>query len=93
MDCRLECGACCIMPSISSSIPGMPEGKPAGIRCIHLSEKLECLIFDSPERPKVCSNFKPELMFCGTCATEAMHILASLENLVLDNNKFLSSNN
>ncbi|MDW3636530.1 YkgJ family cysteine cluster protein, partial [Vibrio sp. Vb0667] len=24
MDCRLGCGACCIAPSISSPIPGMP---------------------------------------------------------------------
>lgn len=25
MDCRSGCGACCIAPSISSPIPGMPE--------------------------------------------------------------------
>ncbi|MGR5456700.1 YkgJ family cysteine cluster protein, partial [Vibrio alfacsensis] len=30
MDCRLGCGACCIAPSISSPIPGMPNGKPSG---------------------------------------------------------------
>jgi Fe-S-cluster containining protein len=32
MNCRLGCGACCIAPSISSPIPGMPQGKPAGVR-------------------------------------------------------------
>ena len=30
MNCREGCGACCIAPSISSPIPGMPHGKPAG---------------------------------------------------------------
>ncbi|HNV09555.1 MAG TPA: YkgJ family cysteine cluster protein, partial [Dokdonella sp.] len=29
MSCRSGCGACCIAPSISSPIPGMPNGKPA----------------------------------------------------------------
>ena len=38
MDCRLGCGACCISPSISSPIPGMPKGKPAGERCIQLND-------------------------------------------------------
>jgi Fe-S-cluster containining protein len=38
MECREHCGACCIAPSISSPIPGMPRGKPGGVRCIHLSE-------------------------------------------------------
>ncbi|MGO2368564.1 MAG: YkgJ family cysteine cluster protein, partial [Serratia sp. (in: enterobacteria)] len=32
MDCRADCGACCIAPSISSPIPGMPNGKPANTR-------------------------------------------------------------
>ena len=34
--CRAGCGACCIAPSISSPIPGMPNGKPAGVRCVQL---------------------------------------------------------
>ena len=29
--CRDGCGACCIAPSISSPIPDMPAGKPAGV--------------------------------------------------------------
>ncbi|MCR3872443.1 YkgJ family cysteine cluster protein, partial [Pseudomonas aeruginosa] len=28
MQCRAGCGACCIAPSISSPLPGMPAGKP-----------------------------------------------------------------
>jgi Fe-S-cluster containining protein len=31
MDCRAGCGACCIAPSISSPIPGMPDGKLWGM--------------------------------------------------------------
>ncbi|MDR8085529.1 YkgJ family cysteine cluster protein, partial [Acinetobacter baumannii] len=26
--CRPHCGACCTAPSITSPIPGMPNGKP-----------------------------------------------------------------
>lgn len=33
MQCRDACGACCIAPSISSPIPGMPEGKPERPAC------------------------------------------------------------
>ncbi|MDD8045446.1 MAG: YkgJ family cysteine cluster protein, partial [Verrucomicrobiota bacterium] len=32
MECRPGCGACCTVVSISSPIPGMPQGKPAGVR-------------------------------------------------------------
>ncbi len=28
VSCRPGCGACCTAPSISSPIPGMPNGKP-----------------------------------------------------------------
>ncbi|WP_142793362.1 YkgJ family cysteine cluster protein, partial [Klebsiella pneumoniae] len=51
--CRSDCGACCTAPSISSPIPGMPDGKPANTRCVQLSEQNLCLIFGSPLRPAV----------------------------------------
>ncbi|MBP8171893.1 MAG: YkgJ family cysteine cluster protein, partial [Pseudomonas sp.] len=51
MQCRVGCGACCIAPSISSAIPGMPNGKPAGQRCVQLSAANLCLLFGRPERP------------------------------------------
>ena len=38
--CRSGCAACCIAPSISSPIPGMPHGKPAGVRCVQLTADL-----------------------------------------------------
>ena len=78
MDCRTGCGACCIALSISTPIPGMPEGKPAGVRCIHLLDNLKCDIFNSPEKPKVCDDFKAEEEFCGSNQKEALRILFSL---------------
>jgi uncharacterized protein len=81
MECRSGCGACCIYPSISSSIPGMPNGKPAGVRCVQLDDDLSCKIFNSPDRPKVCGGFKAEKLVCGDSAQEAYRILASMEGI------------
>jgi len=78
MNCRMSCGACCIALSISSPIPGMPEGKPAGVRCKHLTEDYRCVLYDTPGRPKVCSDFKAELEFCGSNRDEALNILYAL---------------
>jgi len=80
MNCRSGCGACCIAISISSAIKGLPDGKPAGVRCIHLSEDYRCGIFNSPERPKVCRDFKAEEIVCGSCREEAMKLLTELEH-------------
>jgi len=82
--CRSNCGACCIMPSISSAIPGMPAGKPAGVRCIHLTNELRCGIFLSETRPKVCGGFKAELLICGNSRLEALTIMAQLEGIELE---------
>jgi len=78
MKCRSGCGACCIAPSISSPIPGMPSGKPAGVRCIHLTEEYECAIWGRDDRPAVCAAFMAEPEFCGRDRDEAMRILSSL---------------
>ena len=78
MDCREDCGACCIALSISSPIPGMPHGKPAGVRCIHLTEDYRCAIYDTGKKPQVCTDFKAEQEFCGDCRDEAIRILSSL---------------
>jgi len=79
MECRAGCGACCIAPSISSPIPGMPKGKPAGVRCVQLSEDNRCMIFGSPDRPAVCSSLAPSAEMCGEHAEEAMAYLTRLE--------------
>ena len=78
MECRSDCGACCIAVSISSPIPGMPGGKPAGIRCNHLLDDYRCALYNQVERPKVCSDFKAEPEFCGNSREEALRILNNL---------------
>lgn len=80
MNCREQCGACCIAPSISSPIPGMPKGKPAGVPCIHLSQDKRCMIYEHPDKPDVCNNFKADPDVCGTSSKEAMILLTALEN-------------
>jgi Fe-S-cluster containining protein len=79
MNCRENCGACCIAPSISSPIPGMPGGKPAGVRCVQLAEDNRCLVFASPQRPACCSGLQPSLEMCGTSREQAIHWLDELE--------------
>ncbi|WP_339082990.1 YkgJ family cysteine cluster protein [Pseudomonas sp. TMP9] len=79
MNCRAGCGACCIAPSISSPIPGMPTGKPAGVRCVQLSADNHCLIFGQPERPAVCSAFQAAEYVCGSNTAQAMQLLGWLE--------------
>lgn len=80
MECRENCGACCIAISISSPIPGMPEGKPAGVRCIHLMDDYKCALWRDLSRPKVCSDYKAEEEFCGNSREEAIKILSSLSD-------------
>ncbi len=79
MPCRKGCGACCIAPSISSAIPGMPLGKPAGARCVHLNVEYLCDIYEDPERPKVCESFHATEEFCGNSRDEALERLGLFE--------------
>lgn len=79
MECRVGCGACCIAPSISSPIPGMPEGKPAGVRCVQLTIDNRCKLFGKPERPVVCRMLRPLEEMCGQSAHEALVLLTTLE--------------
>uniref|UniRef100_UPI00384B0220 YkgJ family cysteine cluster protein n=1 Tax=Dyella jejuensis TaxID=1432009 RepID=UPI00384B0220 len=79
MRCRAGCGACCIAPSISSSIPGMPHGKPAGIRCIQLTADNRCALFGDPRRPAVCARLQAEPAMCGDDSQRALQWLARLE--------------
>jgi Fe-S-cluster containining protein len=75
MLCRAGCGACCIAPSISSPIPGMPAGKAAGERCLHLSAENLCLLFGDPRRPAVCGSFGADPEVCGDSREEAIRLL------------------
>lgn len=81
MQCRSSCGACCIAPSINSPIPGMPDGKPAGVSCIQLMDDLRCAIFGKPERPAFCSSLRPSDEMCGDDRHYAIRWLDRLEQL------------
>jgi uncharacterized protein len=79
MECRALCAACCTAPSISSAIPGMPEGKPAGVPYVQLTNELRCALFGDPSRPAVCASLRPTPGMCGTSREQAMHWLGALE--------------
>jgi hypothetical protein len=59
----------------------MPDGKPASVRCIQLTDDNRCRIFGRPERPKVCGSLVPSREMCGTSREEAVARLVVLEEL------------
>jgi hypothetical protein len=73
LDCRPNCGACCIAPSITSL------GKLAGVACSYLDAALRCTIFGRPERPACCSGLQPSAEMCGVSREQALRWLADLE--------------
>ena len=81
MKCREGCGACCIAPSIRSPIPGMPNGKAAGERCLQLSAENLCTIFGQPERPAVCSAFEADIEVCGNSREDAIRLIGWWEQM------------
>ncbi|MDQ1912166.1 YkgJ family cysteine cluster protein [Paenibacillus sp. GD4] len=81
MECRIGCAACCIAVSISSPIPGMPEGKPAGVRCAQLTQDNKCKLFGKPERPAVCGGLQASEEMCGVSNEDAYAYLERLERL------------
>ncbi|MFN8241134.1 MAG: hypothetical protein U0X39_10370 [Bacteroidales bacterium] len=56
----------------------MPDGKPPGVRCIHLLDDYRCALFGQPSRPKVCLDYQAEPLFCGENREEALRILYEL---------------
>ena len=81
MDCRAGCGACCIAPSIATPLPGMPDGKPAGVRCLHLLADARCAIFGRPERPGFCASLQPSAEMCREDREQAIRWLDALERM------------
>ncbi len=79
MKCREKCAACCIAPSISSPIPGMPNGKKAGERCVQLDDEDRCRLFMHRDRPVVCRKLQPSEDMCRTSKQEALVYLTELE--------------
>ena len=79
MQCREHCGACCIAPSITGAFYGMPDGKPAGVACVHLDAYWRCGLFDDHRRPALCEAFAAEPALCGDNRQQAMTLIAALE--------------
>jgi hypothetical protein len=59
----------------------MPGGKPAGARCVQLTEDNRCRLFGRPERPVVCASLKPSEEMCRNSPGEALAWLNTLESL------------
>ena len=59
----------------------MPDGKPAGVRCVQLDEGNGCRIFGQPGRPAFCGGLQASEAMCGGSREQAMLWLTSLERL------------
>jgi Fe-S-cluster containining protein len=81
MKCRRGCAACCIVISISSPLPGMREGKPAGARCVNLTDDNSCSLYGTADYPEVCRKFMPAAEMCGETDEHAFAYLERLEKL------------
>jgi len=81
MECRPGCAACCIYISISSRLPGMDNGKMAGISCINLNDNKLCTLHGTGQYPSVCNSFKPSHEMCGNTNEHAAEYLKNLEEM------------
>ncbi len=57
----------------------MPNGKPAGMRCIQLTADNACKLFGDPRRPRVCASLQASVEMCGADRQHAMVWLHTLE--------------
>jgi hypothetical protein len=57
----------------------MPDGKPAGVRCVQLLADFRCALFGRPERPAVCASLRPIEAMCGLSQADALAYLTRLE--------------
>jgi uncharacterized protein len=53
--------------------------KPAGVRCIQLTQGNACAIFDHPGRPAVCASLQPSTEMCGNDREQALRWLGRIE--------------
>lgn len=57
----------------------MPQGKPAGVRCVQLTDDDRCALFGRPERPAFCAGLAPAEEMCGATREQALAYLVRLE--------------
>ncbi len=50
----------------------MPEGKPAGVTCVHLNDTMACALFGDARRPALCDAFAAEREICGDSREQAL---------------------
>ena len=55
----------------------MPDGKPAGVRCVNLDSNDRCTVY--ADRPEVCRAFTADRDVCGSNAEEALVLIGELE--------------
>jgi uncharacterized protein len=61
----------------------MPQGKPAGVRCLQLDAGNRCKIFGHAQRPAVCAQLMPSAEMCGPVEDGAVHAVRYLSQLEL----------
>ncbi len=59
----------------------MPNGKPAGVRCVQLNAQNQCLIFGQTSRPAFCLGLQASEEMCGHSRDQAIRWLTELESL------------
>jgi uncharacterized protein len=59
----------------------MPNGKPAGVRCVQLDDDNRCQIFGLPERPAFCGSLQASDEMCGENRQQAIAWLSQLEEI------------
>jgi hypothetical protein len=59
----------------------MPDGKPAGVRCVNLDELNRCRLFGLVNRPELCRQFAAEPLVCGDSQQQAMQLITRLEQM------------
>jgi hypothetical protein len=57
----------------------MPDGKPAGVRCVQLDDRNRCRIFGRAERPAFCGGLQASAEMCGDTREHAVRWLSELE--------------
>jgi hypothetical protein len=57
----------------------MPHGKPAGARCVQLSDDLRCAIFGHATRPACCAGLQASDEMCGDSREHAMRWIALMD--------------
>ena len=58
----------------------MPSGKPAGVRCVQLTDDNLCRLFNTSDRPEVCTRLRPTREMCGDTREHALVYLEWLES-------------